>query len=191
VISQGSDAWHTARKGRLTASLFGAALGVSPFMSRQALWKQLTGRVEPFQGNAATEYGTAHEPIALSAYEVMAGEIVRPAEFVRFEDWSGASPDGLVGADGLLEIKCPASSVIYAEWPDHYRAQVIGQLGITKRAWCDCFCWSPLGSKIVERIHHDEEEWQRVLGALRQFWRHVVEDKEPTRQAKFKFKEIA
>lgn len=185
---QGSQAWHAKRSGRLTASLFGAALGLSPFLSRQSLWRQLTGRAEPFAGNAATDYGTAHEAEANAAYEEKTGNLVLPAPFVPFEDWSGASPDGYIGRDGLLETKCPYGQVTYAAWPEHYRPQVIGQLAITGRKWADCWCWCPHGGKVIERIEHDEERWQEVLSALRAFWTYVLDDVEPPRQAKFKFK---
>lgn len=184
-----NQTWHSQRLGRLTGSMFGAALGLSPFLSRQALWRQLTGRAEPFAGNVATDWGTSHEAEAINAYEVETGSIVIPAPFVRFEDWSGASPDGYVWDDGLLEVKCPFSCRQYEAWPDHYRAQVVGQLAITGRAWCDCWCWTPEGGRVVERIHHDQEQWERVLKALRDFYKFVVEDKEPPRAAKFKFKE--
>lgn len=185
---QRSIEWHAQRSGKLTASLYGAALGLSPHMSRQALWRQLTGRSAPFAGNVATDYGNEHEAEALSAYEVREGVLVMPAPFVPFEDWSGASPDGFVGSDGLVEIKCPFAQVTYEAWPEHYRPQVIGQLAITGRKWCDCFCWCPHGGIVVERIQHDEGRWQEVLSALRTFWKYVLDDVEPPRQAKFKFK---
>ena len=157
-------------------------------MSRQALWRELTGRAAPFAGNEMTEYGNAHEAEALSAYEIETGSIVLPAPFVPFEEWSGCSPDGYVGDDGLIEIKCPWSQKLYETWPDHYRAQVIGQLAITGRKWCDCWCWTPQGAKVVERISYRQEDWAEVLVALHMFWRYVLEDVEPPRQAKFKLK---
>lgn len=187
---QRSEAWHQERKGRLTGSLFGAALGLNPYMSRQQLWRVLTGREAAFEGNEATDWGTEHEPIAIDAYECETGNIVMPAPFVPHEEWSGASPDGYIGEDGLIEVKCPFSQNLYAEWPVYYRAQVIGQLGITKRAWCDCWCWTPNGQQVVERIYNVPEIWHNMEDALKEFWQHVIDDREPKRQKKFKFNEL-
>lgn len=175
------------RAGRLTASVFGAALGLSPYLSRQALWRQMTGREAPFAGNEATEWGTTHEPIAIDAYEIATGNIVKPADFVAYGDWSGATPDGYIVGGGLIEVKCPFSQKIYDRWPDHYRAQVIGQLAITGQVLCDCWCWTPAGAKVVERIWHDDGEWGRMVDELMSFYDHVKQDKEPKRAKKYQF----
>lgn len=185
---QRSPEWRAARAGRLTASCFGAALGLSPHLSRQELWRQLTGRSEPFLGNVATDYGIEHEAEAIEAYEAQTGNLVIPAPFVPWEEWSGCSPDGYVGDDGLIEVKCPFSQKMYEAWPDHYRVQVIGQIAITGRQWCDCWCWTPDECRVVERIRACQEEWEQVHSALKAFWDCVLEDVQPPRQAKFKFK---
>jgi putative phage-type endonuclease len=184
---QRSREWFEARAGRLTASNFGAALGLSPHMSRQELWRQLTGRSQ-FAGNVATDWGTAHEAEAISAYEEQTGNIVLPASFVPWYEWSGCSPDGYVGEFGLIEVKCPFSQKLYEEWPDHYRAQVIGQLAFTDRKWCDCWCWTPQGGKLVERTLFQSSLWREMYEALWAFWQYVVNDVEPPRQAKFKMR---
>jgi putative phage-type endonuclease len=186
---QRSPEWFSYRSGRLTASYFGAALGLSPYMSRQALFRELTGRAEPFAGNVMTDWGNAHEAEAISCYEEQTGNIVLPASFVRLEEWSGCTPDGYVADDGLIEVKCPYTQKLYQEWPDHYRAQVIGQLAITGRKWCDCWCWTPQEARVVERIEYQQGEWSNILVALTTFWRYVIEDIQPPKQAKFKFKE--
>jgi len=177
------------REGRLTASVYGAALGLNKFKSRQELWRDLTGRGVPFEGNDATEWGNMNEALAITTYEILTGELVQSqCDFVQFEDWSGCTPDGYVG-DGLIEVKCPFSQRVYPEWPVYYRAQVIGQLGITQKEWCDCWCWTPSESKVVERIYHDEKQWEAMLDALREFWACVKDDREPKRGKKFKFME--
>jgi putative phage-type endonuclease len=182
-LKQRTPEWFEARAGRLTASCFGAALGLSPHLSRQALWRQLTGR-ETFEGNVATDWGTEHEDEAICAYEELTGSIVLPAPFVPYQEWSGCSPDGYVG-DGLIEVKAPYSQRVFETWPDHYRVQVIGQMAITGRDWCDCWCWTPNEARIIERIEYDPDEWIGVFIALRAFWDYVVKDEEPPRQAKF------
>jgi putative phage-type endonuclease len=164
--------------------LFGAALGLSPYLSRQELWRQLTGRSEPFTGNPATDWGSQHEPDAKHAFEIDTGLLVTPAGFVPYEDWSGCSPDGYIEGNGLVEFKCPFSQRIYDEIPDYYRAQVIGQLGITKRAFAWFCCWTPDGFQ-KWRVDADQKTWDRMVAALKDFWRCVKEDKEPKRAKKF------
>ena len=178
------------RAGRLTASEFGAALGLNPYKSRQALWREKTGKAEPFAGNEMTEWGNTYEPIAINAYEVETGELVTPAGFVLYEDWAGCTPDGYIGNDGLIEVKCPFSQNIYPEWPVYYRAQCIGQLGITYRDFVDCWCWTPNGARVVERIYAVNEIWHNMEAALKEFWQHVIDDREPKRAKKFKFESL-
>jgi len=179
-----TDEWQLERAGRLTASLFGAALGLSPYLSRQELWRQLTGRSDPFTGNPATDWGSEHEPHAKHAFEIDTGILVEPAGFVPFEDWSGCSPDGYIEGNGLVEFKCPFSQKLYEDIPEHYRAQVIGQLGITQREFCWFCCWTPQGFK-KWRVDADPKTWDRMVAALKEFWDCVKTDKEPKRAKKF------
>ena len=184
---QGTTAWHLERAGRLTASQFGAALGLSPYCSRQELWRQLTGRAESFTGNEATDWGSAHEKDARHAFEVDTGLLVEPAGFVPHEDWSGCSPDGYIPDNGLVEFKAPYSQRIYDDIPDHYRAQVIGQLAITKRDFCWFCCWTPYEFR-KWRVDAEPKTWDRMEQALREFWQAVKDGKEPKRAKKFQLK---
>jgi putative phage-type endonuclease len=185
---QRSEAWFKQRSGRLTASCFGAALGLSPYMSRQALWRDLTGRGEPFAGNPATDWGTAHEPDAISAYEEHTGDLVLASEFIRADLGfpSGCSPDGFVGKAGTIEAKCPFSLRVHEEVPVHYMPQVLATIHIPDREWCDYICWTPEAFKI-HRVRRDDKTWARIKESLAEFWRHIEDDVEPKRQAKFKF----
>jgi hypothetical protein len=136
-----------------------------------------------------TAWGEEHEKDAIHVYEICKGYLVAPAGFVPYEDWSGCSPDGWVidgGEGGIVEVKCPFSQRIYADIPEHYRAQVIGQLGITGAKWCDFVCWTPEESK-VWRVDWDPKTWDRMEAALKDFWRCVKEDTEPKRAKKFQF----
>lgn len=183
---QGTPEWHAQRIKRLTASQFGAALGLSPFSSRQELWRQLTGRSEPFAGNPATDWGTLHEPDAKHAFEVDTGLLVLPAPFVPLEDWSGCSPDGYVEGNGLVEFKCPYSQRIPDEVPEHYMAQIIGQLGITGRDFCWFGVWTPYDFK-KWRVEAAPKTWDRMQEALKEFHQCVKEDREPKRAKRFQF----
>lgn len=96
----------------------------------------------------------------------------------------GASPDRLVGDDGLLEIKCPApdTHVRYLLFPDKgvddaYRVQVMGQLFVTERAWCDVVSYHPELPSVIVRVERDEEYIAKLADALRAFTEQLAEAK--------------
>ena len=181
-LTQRSLEWHEARKGRVTASIVGAILGLSPYMTRddamRAMVREALGEEREFKGNVATEYGTHNEAGALIEYRM---ETMHDVESVGFtphpkEDWAGCSPDGLVDANGGVEIKCPYS-LRQAEFPPpfkpladqpHYYAQVQFTLWVTGRQWWHFFQWCPAGTKI--EVVKPDKEWQdENLPRLRQF----------------------
>lgn len=179
-MEQRSEEWFAARRGRLTGSMVGAALGLAPYQSQsdcmRALVRDMHGMQSEFEGNIATEYGTNNEDNARRAYEMETGHDVKPAGFVPYDDWSGASPDGYIGNDGLLEIKCPFGkrkdeSPEFAPIADqpHYYAQVQVQLFVTGREWCDFYQWSAHGSRL-ERVKYDPEWIGEHLPKLLDFW---------------------
>ncbi len=180
-LKQGSDSWHAAREGRLTGSVFAAAIGISPYLTRPELWRQMTGRSPKFEGNEATDYGTLHEADARFAYECETGRVVEETGFwVGPESWLGCSPDGMVGDLGLVEFKCPFSGQAHKEVPAHYMAQIQGQLAITGCAWCDFVSWTPTEMNII-RVREDPDYWAWMLPMLRDFWACVLFDREPPR----------
>jgi putative phage-type endonuclease len=176
------------REGRLTASVFASAIGVG-YDSRQKLWRQLTGREERFQGNAATEWGSANEHHAITAYECFTGEIVESAGGKQgfiispTHDWLGCTPDGYVGDDIVVEAKCPASMELYGKVPDHYMPQVQGQLFITRRELAHFVCWTPEGLEIHE-VPFDDDYWQECIVALSEFYSYWKSDTEPPKRKK-------
>jgi putative phage-type endonuclease len=175
------------RAGRLTASVFASAIGVG-YDSRQKLWRQLTGREERFQGNAATEWGVANEKNAIRQYQVVTGELVdsggQSQEFFIHPvlDWLGCTPDGFVGQT-VIEAKCPASLQLYGKVPDHYMPQLQGQMAITGRSLAHFVCWTPDDFEVWE-VPADEEYWQQCLELLTEFWLCVNENTEPPKRKK-------
>lgn len=179
-MEQRSEEWFAARRGRLTGSMVGAALGVAPYQTKddcfRALVRDMHGMPSEFHGNIATEYGTNMEDQARTAYELETGNTVEPASFVEHEDWSGASPDGYILDEGLVEIKCPFSKrkdekpefASLADQP-HYFAQVQVQLFVTGREWCDFYQWAPNGSRL-ERIKYDGAWCNENIPRLKAFW---------------------
>jgi len=184
MIEQRSPEWFAQRVGRVTASVVGAILGLSPYMDRadamRAMVRAREGVSSEFTGNIATEYGTRNEDGARIEYEMESGHDVEAAPFVPFEDWAGASPDGFVGKDGLLEIKCPYGLRNGGEFKKladqpHYAAQVQFQLYCTGRKWCHFYQWSPKGTK-MEVVDYDPEWVSKNIPILRQFHAEFLEE---------------
>jgi putative phage-type endonuclease len=183
---QRSEAWHVERAGRLTGSRFAAALGLCPYTSRQKVWRQITGREPPTPTNAFMLHGITHEPDAISHYEAETGNIVIPSGFIPYEDWSGVSPDGLIGRDGVIECKCPQR--LHTEVPKHYMPQVVGTIHMLGREWADFVSWTPQAVNII-RVTADEtrEMWAGWLEQLRAFYQdYIIADVEPPRKQRSK-----
>ena len=177
-MEQRSEEWFSARKGRITASSVGAILGLSPFMAPDDVMRRMVreyhGASSEFNGNVATEWGTLNEPGALAQYQMETGVKVETCGFYEYEDWAGASPDGLIGDDGLIEIKCPYSmrkgegrfkSVMEQM---HYYAQMQFQLFIMQRKWCQFFQWCPAGTW-SEVVYFDQPFVDDMMPKLRAF----------------------
>lgn len=184
-MKQRTDEWHKARAGRLTGSNFSSALGLSPYKSRQKLWRQLTGREPADAENFAMQWGTENEPKAIDWYEIESGNIVAPVGFIQHpdHDWCGVSPDGLVGSVGAIECKCPIKEC-HAEIPEHYKPQCVGVLHICQREWLDFVSWHPDGARIY-RITAEETaaQWKEWEQALSHFWHeYVLKDVQPPRK---------
>jgi len=177
---QRTPEWFESRKGRLTASMAGAAIGLAPYQSKddalRALVRSMNGMESEFKGNIATEWGNNNEAMALTAYEIETGNKVEPAGFVQFEDWTGVSPDGYIADDGLIEIKCPFGirkdfepKFKPLDEQPHYYAQIQVQLFVTGREWCDFWQWTPHGSKL-ETVKYDGAWINENLPRLKAFW---------------------
>ena len=185
-MEQRSEEWYAARKGRVTASMAGAIMGVAPYQTRaQALRRMVRdacGAEPEFTGNIATDYGTYNEAGALIDYRLETGDDVRAVGFIAFEDWAGCSPDGLIGNDGGLEIKCPFGKrkdvdpvfKTLADQP-HYYAQVQFSLYVTGRDWWNFYQWAPAKSAQIEVILPDHKWRDENLPKLRQFYAEFLD----------------
>jgi putative phage-type endonuclease len=157
-VEQRSSDWFAARLGKLTASRIADATarikngwGASrDNLMATLVCERLTGKsVEGFT-NAAMQWGTDHEPEARSAYEFELGVTVTEVGFIDHPtiDMAGASPDGLVGTEGLLEIKCPETkghieTLLSKKVPEKYIKQMQWQMACTGRQWCDFVTYDP------------------------------------------------
>ena len=156
-MEQKSKAWFEMRRGRITGSMVGAALGLDPNTSRDEAMRRMVrayqGLPSEFVGNIATSWGTNHEEEAREAFEYDQGINVIPASFVVHPEykWIGASPDGYVRDYALLEIKCPYGlrdkpkpvQFKSINVQPHYYAQIQIQLFCTDRISCYFWQWTP------------------------------------------------
>ncbi len=147
---QMSDEWFALRLGKITASHFSDVLnkktGRKTYMLK-LLAERLSGEAQVSYSNGPMERGVEVEHLAREHYEALWG-IVEQIGFVELSDDVGCSPDGFVGYDGIIEIKCPNSSthLSYIDknvFPASYKPQVQGNLWVTGRQWCDFISFDP------------------------------------------------
>lgn len=187
-MEQRTEEWFEARKGRITASSVGAILGNAPYATRDDVMRRMVrewvGAPTEFDGNIATEYGTRNEAGALTEYQMETGHSVEAAGFITRDDWAGCSPDGLLGDDGGLEIKCPFGKR-KDEKPEfksifdlpHYYDQVQFSLWVTGRDWWHFYQWSPNGTA-MELVDASEDWRDENLPKLRQFYAEYLTERE-------------
>jgi putative phage-type endonuclease len=152
LMEQGTDEWFAIRIGKVTASRVadviaktksGYSASRDNYMA-QLVCERLTGQKGESFTNAAMQHGTETEPLARAAYEALKDVLVDEVGFVPHPTikMAGASPDGLVGDDGLLEIKCPNTAthietLLSESVPTKYYTQMQFQMACTGRQWCD------------------------------------------------------
>ncbi len=172
-VEQGSDEWLEMRLGWITASKFKDVIAGGAGKTRKAYMYQLAAeaitdeRVDSYS-NEYMEWGTATEPQARAMYEFDTGNSVDEVSFVKYkhEHKIGISPDGLIGDDGGIEIKCPKTTTqietfLSGKMPSIHRAQVQGSLWVTGRKWWDFVSFDPRidgdASYFRVRIERDED----------------------------------
>lgn len=179
MIEQRTPEWHAQRLGRVTASNVGAILGLSPYQTRsdvlRAMVRASLGAEPEFTGNVATQHGSFHEEGARVEFEMETGLTVEKCGFFEWEDWLGASPDGLIGGEGIWECKSPYG-IRKDEKPQfksikdmpHYYAQIQIQLWCSGRSLCDFYQWAPNGTK-WETVQKNDKWLNANIPILRQF----------------------
>jgi putative phage-type endonuclease len=151
-MEQKTEEWFAARLGKVTASRVadviaktktGYSASRDNYMA-QLICERLTGQQGESFTNAAMQHGTDTEPLARSAYENARNLLVKEVGFINHPriEMSGASPDGLVADDGLVEIKCPNTAthidtLLSGKVPTKYITQMQWQMLCCQRKWCD------------------------------------------------------
>ncbi len=174
MSEQGSPEWLAERLGKATASRIadviartktGWGASRANYMA-ELIAERLTGIPSERYVNAAMQWGKDTEPQARAAYAFYADVDVVEVGFVDHPTipLTGASPDGLVGADGLVELKCPNTAthidaLLGAPIPAKYIAQMQWQMACCERAWCDWVSYDPrlpgAMQLFVQRVHRD------------------------------------
>jgi putative phage-type endonuclease len=186
-MEQRTPEWFAKRLGLVTASRIadvmaktktGTAASRSGYMA-QLITERLIGAPTQGHQSAAIEWGIEQEPHARAAYEAREGVLVDEVDFVRHPILeAGASPDGLVGEDGCIEIKCPNTSTMleYIEdrsVPRKYILQIQWQLACTGRNWCDFVAYDPRLPEplrlLVIRVPRDESVIAEIAGEVGRF----------------------
>lgn len=175
MVEQGSDEWKALRLGKATASRMAdicartkTGWGASRAnYAAQLVAERLTGNVAESYSNAAMEWGNATEGEARAVYSFFQGVTVETIDFVPHPtiEMSGASPDGYVGTDGLVEIKCPNTAthidtLLGKSVPEKYILQMQWQMACTARQWCDFVSYDPRMPEnlrlFVKRVNRDD-----------------------------------
>jgi len=175
-VEQRTEEWFAARLGKVTASRVADLVGKTKtgysatrdnYMAQLVVERLTQTKAESYT-NAAMQWGTDQEPFARAAYEAAHGVMVEEVGFVPHPsiEWAGASPDGLVGDDGLVEIKCPNTAtmietLLSQKVPGKYFIQMQFQLACTGRKWCDYVAFDPRmpakAQMFVRRVDRDDE----------------------------------
>lgn len=185
-IEQGSKEWLELKLGKMSGSDAGVFLvngknengfgsAVQTYIYRKVA-ERITGESEYFKPNFAMERGTLLEPDAIFEYETQTWNKVTRVGFVEMNKYAGCSPDGLVGYDGMIEVKCPMQTefVRFAdtlEIPKNHFAQMQFNMFVCKREWCDYVVYHPDFKRrlIIEQVKADTEIFSKFEKAVEYF----------------------
>lgn len=187
-LIQGTDAWRQARVGSLGASCVHEVVartktGFSAMRANRMsalIVERLTGRAQDTYTSPAMIHGTETEPAARLCYADRVIEPVAEVGLIKHPTiaWTHASPDGLVGDDGLLEIKCPQPTAHLevldtGKVPDKYLTQIAWQLACTGRQFCDFASYHPEMPPemllFVKRVQRDDKKIAELENAVIDF----------------------
>lgn len=174
-IEQGSQEWLDLRLGKVTASRIkdvmtngkgGALSKAAESYMIELVAEILTGTPKPFFENDAMRWGTANEPVAKAMFELREDIEVDEVAFIEHSEFIGMSPDGLIGSDGLIEIKCPNTSTqikraLSGDYSSDYKAQIQMQLWVSDREYCYFLSYDPRldcgASYLLEKVERDDK----------------------------------
>lgn len=176
MIEQGSPEWFAQRLGKVTASRVadviaktktGYSTSRDNYMA-QLVCERMTGTVAESYTNSAMQHGIDNEPLARAAYESIKDVLVDEVAMITHPtiEMAGASPDGLVEDDGLVEIKAPQTNthidtLLSQTVPGKYITQMQWQMACTGRKWCDFVSFDPRMPEdlrlFIKRVDRDDK----------------------------------
>jgi putative phage-type endonuclease len=209
MMEQGTQEWIEARLGKVTASRVAdvAAKTKTGWGASRATYmgeliaERLTGKPVEKYTNAAMQWGSDIEADARAAYQFERATIVTQIGFAPHPsiEMAGASPDGLVGDDGLIECKCPNTSthidsLLGQNVPGKYVTQMQWQMACTGRKWCDFVSFDPRMPEhmqlLIQRVERDDKHIEELEEMVRDFLT-VLDAKIAALNAKFGLREAA
>lgn len=185
-LEQGSDEWLAARRGLVTASVVGKLITPSTVkparndtsrgLTAALAAERITGHTEAFHETEDMRRGTLDEPYAREVYSEHYAEAAEIGFMIR-DNWGykiGYSPDGIVGNDGLIEIKSRVQKIQLAtiladEVPLGNMAQIQCGLLVSGRDWCDYVSFCSGMPLFVKRVFPDQRWFDAITAAVKQF----------------------
>jgi predicted phage-related endonuclease len=175
-LKQGTPEWLQVRLGKFTASdaqaIASNGKGLETLVYKKAA-EVMTGQMKDQYSNADMERGNLLEALARNSYELEKGVIVTQVGFVELDEKVGCSPDGLVGEDGLLEIKCKDDSnfvkfIFDSNIDPAHDWQMQMQMLVTGRQWVDYVLFNPNFKKstIITRVLRNDAKITKIEGGL-------------------------
>lgn len=190
MIEQRKEALHNQRKGLIKASSVGAILGYDPYRTTENVMRQMVrewqGLPNEFTGNIATEWGSYNEDTARAQYELSSGFAVETCGFFVSDvyPWLVASPDGLIGDQGLIEIKCPyglrdKENPEFKSLKDqqHYYDKIQALLLCTHKYYAAFYQWAPYGESL-EYVSIDMKWRSMEIPRLKEFYDRYLEERD-------------
>ncbi|WP_273757195.1 lambda exonuclease family protein [Bartonella sp. MM73XJBT] len=198
-MQQRTAEWFQARLGKVTASniyniLSKTAKGTPTSKYEdykiKLMTERLTGEISQSYITPAMQWGIEHEEEALKEYAFIYDTQITQCGFIQHPtiQMAGASPDGLIDKDGLIEIKCPQSSNHLRFFMDNeikpeYLAQMQFQMACTGRKWCDFISYDPrftgnssLFRMKIKRIHRDDKQIEQINQAVESFLTEIEQE---------------
>lgn len=183
-VVQGEPEWYEARRGIVTASHFSDVMAQGTGATRRKYMlrlagERLTGEIAEAYSNAHMERGQEHEPKARAQYEFDTDCTVEQIGFIRYGE-RGASPDGFVGKDGMVEFKSALPDILIdthlrRRYPPEHRPQLQGNLWIADRKWIDIVIYWPGLPLYRERVTRDEAYIREIEVAVHHFNKELAD----------------
>jgi putative phage-type endonuclease len=182
---QGTPEWFAVRLGKFTASdaqaIAANGKGLETLVFEKVA-ETMTGKPKESYTNEDMERGKELELSARNLYELETGNLVKEVGFCELDDYTGASPDGMIEKDGLIEIKCPCDTVYVRYLYDKkietkYFAQMQMQLFVTGREWVEYVVYNPNFDQAltIKRVERDGEFIKKLQEGLEKGKKFLVE----------------